>query len=401
MSATELRNEIQADLPRVLELRHELHAHPELSGQERETKARITRVLTALGIEVRNFEGCHSVMGVLRNGEGPCVAIRADMDALPITEETGLPFASVHPGVMHACGHDVHMALSLGSAIWFSAHRDRWRGTVKWLFESEEETVGGGQRMLAQGCMRDPKVDVVIGQHMNPQYPMGTFYACPGYVSGISDDLNLTVRGSACHGAYPQKGTDAVVIAAQVISALQTLVSRTISPFEPVAITFGVIEGGTAANIVCGEVRIRGTMRTVNEKTRDFLRERLVKVASGVAEAMGGNAEMVIHSSYGAVYNDPALYAVVAAKAERILGKDRMVHQPAPSLGVESFSFFLKETPGVYYDLGCGVGTGLHTPTFRVDEAVIPLGIEMQIAATLALMDTINENALHFHGKEE
>ena len=387
MNTSELRREISADLPRILALRHELHAHPERSGQERETKARIVRELTALGIEVHPFEGCHSVMGVLRNGEGRCVAIRADMDALPITEETGLPFASENPGVMHACGHDVHMTLSLGSAAWFSAHRDRWRGTVKWLFESEEETVGGGQRMIAQGCMRDPAVDVVLGQHMNPQYPTGAFYACPGYVSGASDDLLLTVRGSACHGAYPQKGTDAIVITAQIISALQTLVSRTISPFDPVAVTFGMIEGGTAANIVCGEVNVHGTLRTVNEQTRALLRERLAQIPAGIAAAMGGSAEMTIHSSYGAVYNDPARYALVAAEAERILGADRMVLQPAPSLGVESFSFFLKETPGVYYDLGCGVGTGLHTPTFRVDEDVIPLGIELQIAAAARLLE--------------
>jgi len=288
--------------------------------------------------------------------------------------------------VMHACGHDVHLALALGSAAWFSAHRDSWRGTVKWLFESEEETVGGGQRMVAQGCMRNPPVDAVLGQHMNPNYPTGTFYARPGFTSGSSDELRLTVTGSACHGAYPQRGVDAIVVTAQVVGALQTLISRSISPFEPAVLTFGVIQGGTAENIVCGEVTLRGTLRTLTPETETFLLERIRRTAEGVAAAMGARAALEVFPSYRPVYNEPALYETVAAQAERILGRERMVLQPAPSLGVESFSYFLKETPGVYYDLGCGVGTALHTPTFHVDEAVIPLGIEMQVASALAIM---------------
>ncbi len=379
--------ELQGYLPHLFEVRHELHRHPELSGSEHETKHRILRELTALGIETKEFDGCCSVMGVLRNGQGPCAAIRSDMDALPIREETGLPFASKNEGVMHACGHDVHMTLSLGSAAWFAAHRDRWHGTVKWLFESEEETVGGGQRMVAQGCMRDPAVTCIIGQHMNPAYPMGTFYACPGYVSGSSDEIYLSIRGSACHGAYPQRGTDAIVITAQVVTALQTLISRNISPFEPAALTLGTIEGGTANNIVCGEVRMKGTLRTISDAARDLLRQRIRDTVTGVCAALGGEGEARIVPSYSAVYNDPGYYERVAASAREILGEDRMVLQKAPSLGVESFCYFLGETPGVYYDLGSGVGSALHTPTFCVDERVIPLGISMQIASALAILD--------------
>ena len=387
MKPQEILAQIEPLLPHVLEVRHELHRHPELSGQEHGTRGRILRELGALGIPVRCFEGCCSLMGTLENGEGPCIAIRADMDALPIREATRLPFASENPGVMHACGHDVHRALALGSAAWFAAHRDLWRGTVRWLFESEEETVGGGQRMVAQGCMRAPKVDCVIGQHMNPNYPMGTFYSCPGFNSGASDELRLTVRGSACHGAYPQRGADAIVAAAQVISALQTLVSRNLNPFEPAVVTFGTIDGGTANNIVCGEVRLTGTLRTLKPETRALLRERLRVCAEGVAAGLGCTAEMETLPSYGPVYNDPALYETVAGCARELLGADRMVLQPAPSLGVESFSYFLQETPGVYYDLGSGIGTALHTDTFCVDEAVIPLGIALQCAAVLRLQE--------------
>ena len=373
-------------LPQVVAFRRDLHMHPELSGQEHRTREQVISRLSGLGLEIHAFEDCCSVMGTLRNGSGRCVAVRADMDALPVREETGLPFASLNEGVMHACGHDMHMAIALGSALWLSGNLDKWHGTVKWLFESEEETVGGGQRMVAQGCMRDPRVDAVIGQHMNPSWPVGTFYAKSGFQSGSSDELHLTVTGTACHGAYPERGTDAIVIAAQIITAMQSLVSRTISPFDPVALTFGTVEGGTANNVVCGEVRLSGTLRTLKPETREAMRSRMKALAEGIAAAMGGSASLDIRPSYGAVYNDPACYEKVRACAEALLGPDRLVEQPAPSLGVESFSYFLQETPGMYYDLGSGVGTGLHTATFCADEAVLLPGIALQCEIVLTLL---------------
>ena len=372
-------------MPRVIELRRELHRCPELSGREERTQARVMEELNALGIETHTFADCHAVMGVLKNGEGRCVAIRADMDALPVPEETGLPFASEVPGVMHACGHDAHMALALGSAMWLSAHRDQWRGTVKWLFEPAEETTGGGRLMAAQGCMDG--VDAVIGQHMNPRYEAGTFFAKPGFVSGASDKIELTVKGRSCHGAYPESGTDAIVIAAQVVSALQTLVSRTISPFDPAVLTFGTVSGGTANNIICGEVRLTGTLRTLAPATRAALRERIASVARGVAEGMGGGVEVVIEPGYGAVYNDDHAYAIIENLARELVGDGRIVRRDAPSLGVESFCYFIEKTPGVYYDIGSGVSTALHTPTFTVDEDCLLPGVALQCASVMALLE--------------
>ena len=373
-------------LPQVIEWRRELHAHPELSGQEQETSRRLSEWLSGMGLEIHHFQDCCGLMAVLRNGPGRCVAIRAEMDALPIQEPEGLPFASRNAGVMHACGHDVHMAFALGSALWFTQHRDRWQGTLKWLFEPMEETYGGGRLMTAQGCMENPAVDVVIGQHVNPRYAAGTFFCRPGCVSGSSDDLRLTIRGKSCHGAYPESGTDAIVIAAQVIGALQTLVSRSISPFDPAALTFGTIQGGTANNIVCGEVAMRGTLRTLSQQTREALHLRMSRTAEGIAQAMGGSAELTIRPSYGAVYNDEGCYAVVENCALRLLGRDRVIRREAPSLGVESFCYFLQRTPGVYYDIGSGIGTALHTPTFLVDESVLGCGTALQCAAALALL---------------
>lgn len=377
---------LQDVIPHVVDVRRQLHHHPELSGSEANTQQLLMKELASLGIEVHTFQDCYGVMGILRNGEGRCVAIRADMDALPVQEPEGLAFASAVPGVMHACGHDAHMALALGSAMWLSRNKDKWRGTVKWLFEPAEETFGGGRLMVAQGCMDNPRVDCVIGQHMNPRYEPGTFFAKPGFVSGSSDEVRIRVQGKPCHGAYPEAGTDAIVIAAQVVSALQALVSRSISPFDPAVITLGTIQGGTANNIVCGEVSMVGTLRSLSASTRGKLKDGIIRTAEGVAAAMGGAAEVRITPGYGAVYNDDACYARMEAIAEDMLGKEKIVRREAPSLGVESFCYFLQDTPGVYYDLGSGVGTALHTSTFCVDEACLLPGVALQCACTLELL---------------
>lgn len=377
---------LQDVMPHVVDVRRQLHHHPELSGSEANTQQLLMKELASLGIEVHTFQDCYGVMGILRNGEGRCVAIRADMDALPVQEPEGLAFASAVPGVMHACGHDAHMALALGSAMWLSRNKDKWRGTVKWLFEPAEETFGGGRLMVAQGCMDNPRVDCVIGQHMNPRYEPGTFFAKPGFVSGSSDEVRIRVQGKPCHGAYPEAGTDAIVIAAQVVSALQALVSRSISPFDPAVITLGTIQGGTANNIVCGEVSMVGTLRSLSASTRGKLKDGIIRTAEGVAAAMGGAAEVRITPGYGAVYNDDACYARMEAIAEDMLGKEKIVRREAPSLGVESFCYFLQDTPGVYYDLGSGVGTALHTATFCVDEACLLPGVALQCACTLELL---------------
>lgn len=386
MSMNYWQEQLKDIMPRVLDLRRWLHQHPELGGEEVETKQLVIRELTALGIEVHTFEDCHAVMGILHNGDGRCIAIRADMDALPVCEPEDMPYASVNKGVMHACGHDAHVALALGSAMWLSQHKDQWQGTVKWLFEPAEETFGGGRLMVEQGCMDNPKVDCVIGQHMNPRYEAGAFFAKPGFVSGSSDEIRLTIRGQNCHGAYPEAGVDAIVISGQVVSALQSLVARTISPFDPAVVTIGTIQGGTANNIICGEVKMVGTMRTLSAQTREKIKDRIALVAQGVARGMGGDAEVTITAGCSAVYNHDAYYARIEALAEQLVGADKIVRREAPSLGVETFCFFLKDTPGVYYDIGSGVGTALHTATFCVDEACLLPGVALQCASVLDLL---------------
>ena len=386
MSMAQWQECLQNVMPKVVEWRRWLHRHPELSGREVNTQQMVIRELEAMGVEVHTFRDCYGVLGILRNGEGRCVAIRADMDALPVEEPTGLPFASENAGVMHACGHDVHTALALGSALWLSQNKDKWQGMVKFFFEPAEESFGGSRLMVEQGCLDNPKVDCVIGQHVNPRYEAGTFFAKPAYVSGSSDELRLKITGKSCHGAYPEAGVDAIVIAGQVVSALQTLVSRTISPFENAVISIGTIQGGTANNIVCSEVNMVGTMRTLSVETRAALKERIATVVKGVAQAMGGDGEVTINPGYGAVYNDDGYYAKIEQIAKKMLGGDKIIRREAPSLGVESFCYFLKDTPGVYYDLGSGIGTALHTATFMVDEDCLLPGVAMQCASVLELL---------------
>ena len=380
------RDALRDVMPPVQDIFRQLHRCPELSGYETQTRQLVREMLERLGIAVLQFDDCHSLMGTLRNGDGPCVAIRADMDALPIHENSGLPFASERPGVMHACGHDAHTAMALGSAMWLSENRHAWRGTVKWLFESAEETSGDARLMVRQGCMRDPAVDVVIGQHVNPRYPAGTFFARPGCVNGSSDNVVLTIHGRSGHGAYPESGVDAIVIAAQVISALQTLISRELSPFESAALTFGKIQGGHAGNVLCDRVTVTGTLRTLTAKAHDRLIRRIREIAAGVASAMGGEALAYITPCYPPLSNDEARWAVVEATAREVLGNARVIRREKPSLGVESFAFFLDDTSGVFYDIGCGMGSALHTDTFRVDEATLMPGVALQCATVLAFL---------------
>lgn len=360
---------------------------PEVGGQEVKTQAYLLKKLAELGIEATTYPGQHAIVGLIRGTfPGKTIALRADMDALPILEETGLEFASRNPGVMHACGHDAHMAIALGAARLLVENRDKLHGQVKLFFEPAEETTGGAQDMVAAGCMENPHVDAVLGLHMLPDQGAGTVFTKPGCVSGASNAIDITVHGRGCHGAYPERGVDAIVIAAQIVTALQTLVGRNISPLDSAVVTLGKIEGGTARNIICDQVRIEGTLRTLRSEIRALLKEKITSLSEGIAEALGGSTEVTVEDGYGAVYNDESLHAHLMSLARELVGEEKIVIRPNPSLGVESFGFFLGSTPGLYYDLGCGVGPALHTSNFHVDEGCLPVGAALQAAMVLDLL---------------
>lgn len=370
--------------PWVIDMRRQLHMQPELGGQEENTQRFLLAKLNELNIETYTYPGQHAVVGLIRGTfPGKTFALRADMDALPIQETTGLPFASQIPGRMHACGHDAHMAIALGAAKLLMENRDKIHGQVKLLFEPAEETTGGAQDMVAAGCLENPHVDAVFGLHMLPDQPAGVVFTKPGCVSGASNAINITVGGVGCHGAYPERGVDAVAIAAQIITALQTLVSRNVSPLDSAVVTLGKITGGTARNVICDHLEIEGTLRTLKPETRTMLKKKLHEIPAAIATSMGGSAKIEVLDGYGAVYNDEALHDQFLALAEGMVGEKSIVPRVYPSLGVESFSYFVANTPGVYYDLGCGIGSALHTCNFHVDESCLKTGAELQAAMAL------------------
>ncbi len=376
----------------VIQQRRALHKRPELSGQEKETQAFLLARLAELGIEGEApCAASHAVTGLIRGGKpGATLALRADMDALPVEEPESCPFHSETPGVMHACGHDAHMAIQLGVARLLLRHRDALPGTVRLLFEPAEETTGGAAEMIAAGCLENPHVEAVLALHVSPKQLCGHLSTRPGAVSGASTDVLLTVRGRAGHGAYPERSVDAIVIAAQVISALQTLVSRETSPLDSAVLSLGTIRGGKAANVICEEVVVRGTLRTLNVETCARMRRRIAEVTEGVARAMGGEAVAVLTADYGPVVNDRLLTVVAMEVAGKVLGDDHIHIEEFPSLGVDSFNFFVQDRPGVYWDMGCGLGAPLHAHDFIVDEACLPLAVRTQACMAWALLERLN-----------
>ncbi len=377
--------------PWLVEIRRTLHRHPELGYAETRTADLICSRLAEMGVEYARTGT--AVVGLIRGARpGRTVALRADIDALPIKEETGAEYASEVDGVMHACGHDAHTTILLGVARWFSERRGDLVGNVKLLFQPAEETDGGAEIMIRDGCMEDPRVDYVLGLHVMPYLPVGRIETKKGALNGCSTDLDFTIRGKSCHAAYPERGVDAIMIAAHVVTALHSLVSRYVSPLEAAVLTIGAIHGGAVSNIVADEVTMKSTLRTTSDGTRDMLIGRARAVAEGVAASFGGSATVDVRYGYAALINDPDIVDLIASVADEILEPGKVDWKEKPSMGVEDFSFFCRERPGAFYHLGCGnaergVVAPIHSSTFDIDEDCLPLGVAMQVACVLRLLE--------------
>ena len=371
----------------MVDIRRRLHRIPERGFAEVKTQQVIMETLDALGIPYTTERTW--VVGVIEGAlPGQVVALRADMDALPLEEPEGLPFRSEHPGMMHACGHDAHMTMVLGAAKVLMGMRDRLPGTVKLLFQPAEETDGGAEPMVQRGVMENPHVDRVYGLHVKPYLPVGVIETRAGTLNASTDDVELTIHGRSSHGAYPESGADAIVCAAQVITSLQTLVSRNVSPLASAVLSLGMISGGTAGNIICDRVSLRGTLRTANGEIRAMMKRRIAEVASGVAAAMGCTAEVCITSGYAALVNDEAEAGRVMRVGARLLGEKNVVRKAAPSMGGEDFSFFCERVPGAFFHLGCVKKEDmpaplLHSRDFHLDEDCLTVGAMMHVALVL------------------
>ena len=387
MEDRELRALVEAQKDWMVDIRRRLHRIPERGFAEVKTQQVIMETLDALGIPYTTERTW--VVGVIEGAlPGQVVALRADMDALPLEEPEGLPFRSEHPGMMHACGHDAHMTMMLGAAKVLMGMRDRLPGTVKLLFQPAEETDGGAEPMVQRGVMENPHVDRVYGLHVQPYLPVGVIETRAGTLNASTDDVELTILGRSSHGAYPESGADAIVCAAQVITSLQTLVSRNVSPLASAVLSLGMISGGTAGNIICDRVSLRGTLRTANGEIRAMMKRRIEEVASGVAAAMGCTAEVCITSGYAALVNDEAEAGRVMRVGACLLGEKNVVRKAAPSMGGEDFSFFCERVPGAFFHLGCVKKEDmpaplLHSRDFHLDEDCLTVGAMMHVALVL------------------
>lgn len=340
----------------LVAIRRDIHAHPELGSREVRTTARIQAYLEGLGVEVKPCVET-GVLGVLYGGKpGRTIGLRADIDALPIQEETGLPFASQNAGVMHACGHDLHTASLMGAAKILAAHRDELCGNVKFFFQPDEEGNGGAERMVKAGCLQNPSVDAVFGGHSTTSKIAGHYGLTYGKSYAASNPFTIRVRGQGCHGAFPGSGIDSIAVACQVVTALQTLVSRRIFATDSAVVTVGSFHAGTAGNIIAGEAELKGIIRTLGPEMRQKMCRMVKETAEGVAAAMGASAEVNIRTSYPGVVNDDAFTALVQETMTELVGKDGVHLETIPSMGTEDFGYFMDGIPGCYCDFGFGDG---------------------------------------------
>lgn len=365
--------------PRLIEIRRHIHAHPELSGEEHKTAAYVAGVLSSCGLHVRESVGKTGVVGELncRDNTGGCLAIRTDMDALPIQERTNLEYASRCEGVMHACGHDVHTTVGLGTAMVLSQLGEDLPGCVRFLFQPAEEIAQGARWMVEDGAMDG--VDALLGLHVLPTIPGGSVGIRYGALTAAADDLEIVITGESGHGARPHEAIDAIWIASQVIVTLQQAISRTQNPLRPVVLTIGQISGGRAPNVIADYVKLVGTVRSLHPETHAALPSWIEDLVANVCKMYGAGYEVKYRRVVPSVQNDSKLTQLLESSAREAWGSDRVQMLMEPSLGGEDFSVYLDHAPGVMFRLGVGQPNQgnypLHHPKFAVDESSILTGV--------------------------
>ncbi len=366
--------------PRLIEIRRHLHSHPELSGQEHQTAAFVAGVLSSSGLHVTEGVGKTGVIGMCRgNGkDNRLLAIRTDMDALPINERSGLDFTSRNQGIMHACGHDVHTTVGLGAAMILSQIAEEIPGSLKFLFQPAEEIAQGANWMVQDGVMEN--VTAILGMHVFPSIPAGSIGVRYGALTAAADDLEISIIGESGHGARPHEAIDAIWIAAQVITTLQQAISRTQNPLRPVVLSIGKISGGRAPNVIADRVQLLGTVRSLHPETRAKLPQWIEKIVKNVCDSYDASYEVNYRQGVPSVQNDYGLTQLLQSAAEEAWGQDKVQVLPEPSLGAEDFSIFLEKTPGSMFRLGVGfkdrkINHPLHHPQFEVDESAIITGV--------------------------
>lgn len=370
----------------LINIRRRLHEHPELGMEEYETSKFIKEFLKNEGIEfteVAKTGVCGIIRGTKEDNLYKTIALRGDIDGLPILDKKNCDYSSKIEGRMHACGHDGHTTILLGAAKILNKNKHLFSGNVKLFFEPAEETIGGARFMINDGVLENPRVDCVCGLHVEETLECGTIMIKEGVVNAASDQFTIKINGSGGHGAYPHTTVDPIVISSHIVLALQTIVSREINTSNPAVITVGSIHGGTAQNIIPADVTISGIIRTMSKEDREFAKERLIEIVDGICKSSRATADIKIEESYPNLYNDDDMVNLFKNSAEKILGKDNILVQKYPKMGVESFAYFANERPAVFYFLGSGnkeknIIYPAHSSLFDIDEECIPLGVAMQ-----------------------
>jgi amidohydrolase len=378
----EIKEQIAGMRNWLVEIRRTIHSHPELGFEEVETSRLVSEWLERFGIEVKRGVAKTGVVGLLRGGApGKTVAIRADMDALPMDEATGVPYASKIKGKMHACGHDAHVTILLGVARFFSSMRDKVKGNIKWIFQPGEEGFGGGKLMVEAGILEDPKVDAIFAAHVFPFLRTGQVGITEGKAMASSDKFTLRVIGKGGHGAYPHVTHDPILAAGHIITQIQSIVSRNVNPLDSAVVSFGAVHGGRAYNVIPDDVELTGTVRSLNPEVREELKSRIEQITRGVVVSLGLDYHYEFEYGYPVLINDAWMSKLVVSTCSKAIGKDN-VEILQPSMGAEDFAYYLEKCPGAIFRLGVrnekkGLIQPHHNTLFNIDEDVLPFGVEM------------------------
>lgn len=378
---------VQEQKDQIIRIRRELHQIPESGYTEKKTSARVADHLKTAGLDVRTGIAQYGVVGLLRTERpGPTLMIRADMDALPVTEQTGLPFSSTHAGAMHACGHDAHMAMVLGAALVLGRMKESLKGNIKFIFQPAEEGPGGAKPMIEEGVMENPKVDYAVGCHLWPAIPEGTIGVKAGPIMAAMNRFDIRIIGSEGHGAMPHLCVDALEVGTQVVNALQRIVSRHMNPLKPTVVSVGAFHAGKAFNIIPGEAELCGTTRTFDLEIWNTWEPRIRKILQGVCDSMGARFELKFDFGYPPTINDPFMADLVRRCAEEVVGPDKVL-EPEPTMGGEDMSYYLQRAKGCFFFLGVGRPgcAPLHNAKFDFNEDVLLIGIETYCRIALGL----------------
>lgn len=383
----------------IIDVRREFHKIPELSLEEYDTKEKVIKYLKEIKIEYIDFKEHNGIMAYLINPKNTTtIGIRADIDALPIHEKTNHTYKSINQGKMHACGHDAHIAMLLGACKILNLIKEKLNVNVKFLFQPAEETLGGAKLLVQDNCLENPTVDYMFGLHVMPHIETGYVETKYDTLNASTDTLNIVIKGKKAHGAYPENGIDALVASSHIITAFQSIISRNVSPLDSAVLTIGKIQGGDAQNIICEEINMKGTLRTLDSETRNFMINRIKSIVENISQSFGCKGQLVIDDDgYPAVINDKEMVDIIRYNTKEVLGEGKFIMRKKPSLGGEDFSFYTDNCKGVFFHVGCrntkrNIIHHLHTAEFDIDEDCLIIGTMMHVMNTLYFNQKNNLN---------